>query len=574
MGAISKYLPILAWLPNYKRGDLRGDLFAGITVGVMLIPQGMAYALIAGLPPVYGLYASIVPQIIYAFFGTSRQLSVGPVAMDSLLVAAGVSLLATEGSDAYIAFAIMLALFMGIFQITLGVLRLGFITNLLSKPVISGFTSAAAIIIGFNQIKYLLGVEVVKSNRIYEVVINSFSQIGNTHLLTLILGIAGMIIIKLSKRLHKNIPGALVAVVFGTVAISLMGAEYSGVSIVREIPQGLPDFVLPKITLEKVVQLAPLALTISVVAFMEAFSVAKAIEAKRHSYKVLPNQELVGLGAANLIGALFQAYPVTGGFSRSAVNDQAGANTPLAAIFSAVLVGLTLIFLTPLFYYLPHTILAAIIMMAVSNLFDFTYAKKLFFESRREFFILLATFIVTLNIGMVQGIVSGVILSLLLFLYQAAYPHIAILGKIKGHSEYRNIKRFQNLETWDNVIIIRIDAPFSFINIQGIKEYIEEQAKGNAKAKYVVIDASPVNHLDATAAEGLSDLLDDLNLLDMRLVFCEVKGPVRDKMKLVGLTDKIGSENFYLSLNEAVDSVLKDTGDPFHEMTLQTNEDT
>ena len=281
MNWIQKSLPILQWLPNYKRSQLNGDVFAGLTVGIMLIPQGMAYALIAGLPPVYGLYASIVPQLVYAIFGTSRQLSVAPVAMDSLLIAAGVSVLATEGTDAYIGFAILLAFFMGLFQVLLGIFRMGFITNLLSKPVISSFTSAAALIIGLNQLKYLLGVEIEKSNKVYEIIWNALQKLDETHLVTLLIGIGGIAIIKGAKNIHKSIPGALIAVAFGTILVYFLSLNEGGVSIVQTIPQGLPPFKLPNFDLGKMGELIPLALTISVVAFMEAYSVAKAIEAKR-----------------------------------------------------------------------------------------------------------------------------------------------------------------------------------------------------------------------------------------------------------------------------------------------------
>ncbi len=571
MNRLQRTLPILQWLPGYQRSHLNGDLFAGITVGVMLIPQGMAYALIAGLPPVYGLYASIVPQIIYAILGTSRQLSVAPVAMDSLLVAAGVSVLATEGTDSYIAFAILLAFFMGAFQFLLGVFRLGFITNLLSKPVISGFTSAAALIIGFNQLKYLLGTDIAKSNRFYEVVINAFNQVNETHLITFLIGVASIVLIKGLKQVNKNIPGALIAVVIGIVTVSLLDLHEQGVSIVQSIPEGLPAFQLPEFTLGRFGEVLPLAFTISVVAFMEAFSVAKAMEAKKKEHKVISNQELIGLGAANIVGSLFQSYPVTGGFSRTAVNHQAGAHTPLASIISAILVALTLIFLTPLFYYLPHTILAAVIMVAVSSLFDYSYMKKLWHDSKKEFLVLLFTFLVTLNIGMVIGIVTGIVLSILVFLYRAAYPHIARLGRIKGHHEFRNVTRFEELETWDELAILRIDAPLSFINIQGIREYIQNLVVNDPKIKNIIIDAGPVSHLDATAAEGLHELLNELNQKGVRLVLCDIIGPVRDTMKQTGLTKIIGKKNLFLSLTEAVENVLTSAKDPYKKVTLQTN---
>ncbi len=552
MNWIQKTLPILQWLPNYKKSHLNGDVFAGLTVGIMLIPQGMAYALIAGLPPVYGLYASIVPQVIYAIFGTSRQLSVAPVAMDSLLVAAGVSVLATEGSDAYIGFAILLAFFMGLFQLLLGVFRMGFITNLLSKPVISGFTSAAAMIIGLNQLKYLLGTEIEKSNKVYEIIWNALQKLDETHLVTLLIGIGGIAIIKGVKKLHKSIPGALIAVIFGTLLVYGLQLSDAGVSIVKTIPEGLPPFQLPNFDLGKMGELIPLALTISVVAFMEAFSVAKAIEAKRKDYKVVANQELIGLGAANLVGALFQSYPVTGGFSRSAVNHQAGANTSLSSIISAGLIALTLLFLTPLFYYLPKAILASVIMVAVSSLVDFGYAKKLWQENKVEFGLLMATFLVTLNFSMVPGIVTGVILSILVLLYRTAYPHIAILGKLKGNTEFRNVKRFADLEIWEDKLILRVDAPITFINIQYVKEFIEQEIDQHAHLKEIVLDASAISQIDASASQGLTDLMHSLKEKGIKLMVAEVVGPVRDTLHKTGLLKEIGESNVFLTVHDAL----------------------
>lgn len=554
MNRIQKILPILRWLPNYKRTQLSGDIFAGVTVSIMLIPQGMAYALIAGLPPVYGLYASIMPQLVYAIFGTSRQLSVAPVAMDSLLVATGVSLLATEGSDAYISFAILLAFFMGLFQLLLGVFRMGFITNLLSKPVISGFTSAAAIIIGLNQLKHLLGTQIDKSNKVYHVISNAIQRLDETHLITLFIGVGGILIIKGAKKLHKSIPGALIAVVIGTALVYGLQLNNAGVSIVESIPEGLPSFHIPNFDLEKIKELIPLALTISVVAFMEAFSVAKAIESKRKDYKVVANQELIGLGAANLVGSLFQSYPVTGGFSRSAVNQESGANTPLASIISAILIALTLLFLTPLFYYLPKAILASVIMVAVSSLIDFGYAKKLWKENKPEAGLLMATFLMTLTFSMVTGIVTGVILSVLLLLYRAAYPHIAILGRLPEKTEFRNVKRFNQLEVWEDKLILRIDAPITFINIQYIKEFIEDEIAQRPHVRMVILDASPISQIDASATDTLTDLLQSFRAKEIKLLFAELVGPVRDTLYRTGLLQEIGEENVFLSLEDALES--------------------
>ena len=573
MKAIKSYLPILQWLPNYKKEHLNDDLFAGLTVGVMLIPQGMAYALIAGLPPVYGLYASVVPQLIYAIFGTSRQLSVAPVAMDSLLVATGVSVLATEGTDAYITFAIMLALFMGIAQFSLGLIRMGFITNLLSKPVISGFTSAAAVIIGLNQLKYLLGIDVARANEIHKVLASAFEKITEVHWLTLIIGIAGIVFLKLSKKLSPKIPGALVAVVVGILVVFGLGLDEKGVSVVQDIPQGLPAFILPDLSWELVQKLLPLSLTIAVVAYMEAFSVAKALEAKRRNYKVMPNQELIALGAANIVGSLFQSYPVTGGFSRSAVNEQSGAQTPLASIISAVLVALTLLFLTPLFYHLPHAILAAIIMVAVSGLIDTQYIVTLWKTNKVELGLLLATALITLVVGMVPGIVSGIILSVLILLFKAANPHMALLGRVKGFSEYRNLKRFDNLETWKELMIVRVDVPFVFVNIQTIKERITNAALDReGKLKYVILYAGSVNHMDATGIIGVRDLIESLREKDITLLFAEVIGPVRDAMYRNDLVKNVSGKMFFLTTDDAVKYCLSEDVEASREkMALQTN---
>ncbi len=569
---LKRFVPVTDWLPRYKKEYFQGDLFAGLTVGIMLIPQGMAYAMIAGLPPVYGLYASIVPQIIYAIFGTSRQLSVAPVAMDSLLVAAGISVMATEGTEAYILLAIMVAFFMGSFQLLLGIFRLGFITNLLSKPVISGFTSAAALIIGLNQLKYLLGTEIVKSNRVIDIIIDAGRKIDNTHLITLAIGIAGIVIIKSVKKIHKAIPGALIAVVLGTLVVYLFNLSEQGVSIVQEIPDGLPAFSIPDFSAGDITRLIPLALTISVVAFMEAYSVAKAIEAKKRNYKVRPNQELIALGAANLVGSLFQSYPVTGGFSRSAVNYQSGAHTPLASVISAILVGLTLIFLTSLFYYLPEAILASVIMVAVAGLIDLSYARQLWHDSKVEFALLLVTFLVTLHFSMVPGIVTGIVLSILVLLYKSAYPHIARLGRVKNHHEFRNLSRFRDLDVWENIMILRVDAPLTFINVQTFKDYVEHHIENNPKPiDTIILDAGPISYLDATATDGMKDLIDYLREKHITLILCDVIGPVRDTLHTTGLLKQLGEQNIYFTLNEAVESITGKQIDRHEKYALQSN---
>ena len=469
---LKQYFPILQWLPNYEKDNLAGDVVAGLIVGILLIPQGMAYAMIAGLPPVFGLYASLVPQIVYALMGTSRQLAVGPVAMDSLLVASGLGALALSGLNEYMAMAIFLALFMGAIQLGLGLLRMGFLVSFLSRPVISGFTSAAAIIIGLSQLKHLLGTPIESSNQVHMLLYNAFSTIAETHPITFGIGLAAIVLIKTFKKINHNIPGALVVVVGGILAVYFLGLQNAGVQIVGEVPSGLPSLQVPTVDYARISELLPIALTLALIAFMEAISVAKAVEEKQGDYEVDPDQELVALGAANIVGSFFQSYPTTGGFSRTAVNDQAGAKTGISPLISALVVGLTLLFLTPLFYYLPNSVLAAIIMVAVFGLIDLRYPAQLFRSRKDEFMLLVATFVITLTVGIKDGILVGVLLSLLLLVYRTSRPHIAVLGKIKGTNYFKNVLRFPaETEIHDAFLIIRFDAQLFF----GNKDYFKKR---------------------------------------------------------------------------------------------------
>ena len=571
MKNIKAYFPILEWLPAYRKSMLSGDVTAGLTVGVILIPQGMAYALIAGLPPVYGLYAAIVPQLIYVIMGTSRQLAVGPVAMDSLLVASGISVMAAEGSDAYITFAISLAFFVGALQFFLGAARLGFITNLLSQPVISGFTSGAAIIIAINQFKHLTGIDIDRSNQVHKIAGMLGQQIDEINWPTLAIGAGGIALIFLLKRLSQKIPGPLIVVILGTLLVSLMQLDGSGVAIVREIPGGLPGFQVPNLSWELFVKMLPLSGTIAVIAFIEAFSIAKGIEGKKKDHQVKPNQELLAIGTSNIIGSFFMAYPSTGSFSRSAINYSAGGNTPLAFLISAIVVGLILIFLTPVFYMLPLSILAAIIMVSVFGLIDVKYPARLLRTNWVEFFLLLATFIVTLTVSLVTGIITGVILSILVFLYKAAYPHVAILGRVKNSKEFRNLKRFDELEVWENLLIMRVDAPYAFINIQTIKDRVLKEATERKGAiSHVIVDASSVSHIDASAVQGINDLTQALEEMNVTLVFASVIGPVRDALKKNWLLDGIEGRLF-LNTDLAVRSLTGEEVELHAAMAEQAN---
>lgn len=550
---LQKYLPIFSWLKSYKKSYISGDVAAGITVGIMLIPQGMAYAMIAGLPPVFGLYAALIPQIIYAIMGTSRQLAVGPVAMDSLLVASGLGALAISGIEEYISMAIFLAFLMGSIQFLLGLLKMGFLVNFLSKPVISGFTSAAAIIIGLSQLKHVLGVTIVGSSQIHILLQNIFKSINQINGYTILIGVSTILIIKSLKKIHNKIPAALIVVVLGILVIYLTKLNNFGVKIVGEVPDGLPSFSVPSINYSRITELIPIALTLALIAFMEAISVAKAVEEKHSDYEVDPNQELIALGASNIVGSLFQSYPTTGGFSRTAVNDQTGAKTGISPIISAFIVGLTLLFLTPLFYYLPNAILGAIIMVAVFGLIDFKYPLQLFKNRKDEFFLLIITFLITLIVGIKEGILLGVLISLLLLIYRTSLPHIAILGKIKNTSYFKNIDRFRlNTEVDDELLIVRFDAQLFF----GNKDYFKKEIYKNIQdkgvtLKVIILNAESINYIDSSAVHMLKQIVLDLENKGIELLITGAIGPLRDILFDSGLTDIIGREHFFVTTNDA-----------------------
>ncbi len=551
------YIPILEWLPNYKKDWLKGDIGAGLTVGVMLIPQGLAYASIAGLPPVYGLYASIIPIIIYAIFGTSRQLAVGPVAMVSLLIATAIGSFEGLSASDYISYAILLAFLVGAFQFLLGVFRLGFLVNFLSHPVVSGFTSAAALIIGLSQLKDLLGINISRTHHINEIILEAINRSSEINWLAIIIGITGILIIIGIKRINKSLPSQLFAVIFGIVVVSLFGlgsGEYA-VSIVKEIPSSLPRFQIPIFDIAIIQVLIPMALTIAVVSFMESIAVAKAIQSKHRTYKVVPNQELISLGLANIFGSFFQSFATTGGFSRTAVNDQAGAKTGLASIISALLIIITLLFLTPLFYNLPKAILASVIMVAVFGLIDYKEAIYLWKSNRTDFFLLLVTFIATLTIGIEQGIGIGVILSLAMVIYKTTKPHVAVLANIPGTHFYRNIERFkEELVIHDNILIVRFDAQLYFANVSFFKDTLEDLVLEKGKdLKLIIIDGESMNNLDSSGVHAILEVIDIYTSKNIEIIFTGIKGPVRDAMEKGGIIKKTGFDKFFMSIQEGVD---------------------
>lgn len=548
---MKKYFPFLDWLPSYDKSNLSGDISAGLTVGVMLIPQGMAYSMLAGLPPIYGLYASTIPLIIYALLGTSRQLAVGPVAMVALLISSGVGQLAELGSAEFIGLAIVLALMVGVIQFSMGLFRLGFLVNFLSHPVIAGFTSAAAIIIGFSQLKHLLGINIPRG-KVHETLLNIIENIGDINAPTLIIGIVSIALLIGVKKINKRIPAPLIVVVLGMLAVYFMGLDSQGVKIVKDIPGGLPPFGIPALNISDMTTLFPIALTISFVGFMESIAVAKAIQAKHKTYDVIPNQELMGLGMSNIIGSFFSAFPVTGGFSRTAVNDQAGAKTGLASIISAVLIIITLLFLTQYFYYLPNAILAAIILVAVFGLIDFAEAKHLWSHDKKDFWVFMVTAIATLALGIEEGILIGVVLSLGMLLFKVSYPHIAELGRVPDSREYRNVDRFDDLEVYEDILIIRFDAQLFFANSNSLKDFVDKKMSERSQIKHVIIEASAISSLDSSAVHMIKDLDLELKAQNRDLFLSNVKGPVRDQLQQNNLLGEENKTYFFLSTRDAV----------------------
>ncbi len=561
---IKKVIPILEWLPNYNKSLFKGDLVAGITVGIILIPQGIAYALIAGLPPIYGLYCALMPQVMYAIFGSSRQVAIGPVAMDSLIVATGVSTLALAGSESYIAIAILLALMVGVIQFILGIFSLGFIVNFLSKPVITGFTSAVALIIGVNQFRNLLGVDFIQSDQIQYLLMDIWLQISTFNFHTTAIGLVSVFIIIFFRKINKKIPNALIVVVLGILIMKYFGKNLSDVAVVKNIPSGLPSFSFPVFDLDQIRELLPIALTLVMVGYLETISIGKSLEAKQDEYRVRPNQELIALGLSNIFGSFFKAYPSTSSFSRSAINAESGGKTGMSALISVAMVIFTLLFLTPLFYHLPKTVLAAIIIVAVFGLINFKEATFLWKANNLDFWLLIATFVSTLIFGIEYGIIVGVGLSLIILIFRTSRPYVTELGKVPNSNFYRNKNRFEEVILEDDILVLRFDAQLFYANASYFRDNLDEMAAKKGKAlKLIVLDAESINRIDSTGVEMLKERIKFYQKKDVKFYFAGVKGPVRDSLFRGGLLKVIDLNHFFMRANQAVR--FYKTGDRKHQ---------
>ena len=551
---IARLFPITKDLLTYNRSTLYSDLIAGLSIAVIVIPQGLAYAMIAGLPPIYGLYAALVPQFIHGIMGTSRHPAVGPVALDSLVVAIALGALSLSGIGEVVAAAIFLATMVGILQITMGLLQMGVLANYLSRPVISGFTSAAAIIIGLNQVEHLLGLQIESSNQIQKMLLSVAQNFNETHLITVFVGVSAMALILVTKKYFSKFPSSLLVSVFGVLLIWSTRWDLHGVEIVGHIPAGLPNFDLLTVSPELMRDMLPFALTLAVIGYVEIISITKELEEQEEKYFLKPNKELMALGTANLVGSFFQSYPVSASFSRSAVKFQSGALTGMTAVFSASIVGLTLLFFTSLFFYLPIAVLAGIIMVAVIRLINIRYAIDLYKTRRDEFFILLITCLLTLFVGISQGILIGTLLSLLLMVIRTSKPHYAILAKVSGTNYYKNISRFEtdaNID--DNILILRFDAQLFFGNRDYFRKIVFEEIEKKPNLKGFILVARGITYVDSSGLSTLSAMIKSFQQKGILFMVAGAIGPTRDLLQKSKLTDLIQEKNMFAKTADAVD---------------------
>lgn len=564
---ISRYLPILSWGRSYNTAALTNDLVASVIVTIMLIPQSLAYALLAGLPPEAGLYASIVPIMLYTVFGTSRALAVGPVAVVSLMTAAALSNIVEQGTMGYGIAALSLAGLSGVILLAMGIFRLGFVANFLSHPVIAGFITASGILIATSQIKHILGID-ADGHNLPEVVMSLVRHLPDTNWITALIGLSaigvlfwvrsGLAAFLQRYRLPKGFAsvavkaGPVAVVVATTLAVWLLGLADNGVKIVGAVPQSLPPFTLPSLSPSLIGQLLLPAFLISIIGFVESISVAQTLAAKKRQ-RIDPDQELIGLGAANIGASLTGGFPVTGGFSRSVVNFDAGAETPAAGAFTAIGLTIAAVGLTPLIYFLPKATLAATIIVAVLSLVDFSILRRSWAYSKADFAAVLATILLTLGVGVEAGVSAGVVLSILLHLYKSSRPHIAEVGQIPGTEHFRNILR-HNVITDPRIVTLRVDESLFFANARFLEDKIYDRVTADTGIEHVILQCSAINEIDFSALESLEMINARLSEMNVRLHLSEVKGPVMDRLQRQHFLDELNGEVF-LSQYEAVQSL-------------------
>lgn len=554
---LKRWLPCLDWAASYDKATAGKDGLAAVIVTLMLIPQSLAYAMLAGLPPITGLYASIAPLFLYAIFGSSRTLAVGPVAVVSLMTAAALGPMFAAESAEYLGAAMLLAALSGVILLLMAIFRLGFLANFLSHPVISGFISASGLLIALSQLKHILGVQ-AQGQTVLELLPSLVAQLPSVHTPTLMIGGLCLVFLQLVRTRLKGLllglgcskgwadaltkTGPVLTIIVSVMAVTLGDLAGAGVQVVGEIPEGLPLLRLPTMDLQLAIELLPAALLISLVGFVESVSVAQTLAAKRRE-RIDPDQELVGLGTANIAAAVSGGFPVTGGFARSIVNFDAGAKTPMAGVLTAVGIALTALFFTPLFHNLPHAVLAATIIVAVLSLVDLQSLKRTWRFSKQDFIAQAATMIGVLFMGVEIGIIMGVSLSLLLFLWRTSRPHSAVVGQLPGSEHFRNIERFAVIQS-DSVVSLRVDESLYFPNARYLEERIIELMVEYPQCQHLVLMCSGVNLIDASALDSLEAIAERLKAADVQLHLSEVKGPVMDQLHRSEFLQHFGGQVF------------------------------
>lgn len=568
---VSQYLPILDWRRTYSKSALSNDMIAALIVTIMLIPQSLAYALLAGLPPEAGLYASIAPILLYAVFGTSRALAVGPVAVVSLMTAAALGNIVDQGTAGYAIAALTLALLSGLMLLGMGIFRLGFIANFLSHPVIAGFITASGVIIAASQLKHILGIDAAGHN-LLDVLVSLARNLTDINWITATIGILSIaflfwVRLGLKPMLHNfgvrsgtadivAKAGPVAVVVATTLAVWGFGLADKGVQIVGDVPQSLPPLTLPSLSPDLIGQLLLPAFLITIIGFVESISVAQTLAAKKRQ-RIDPNQELIGLGAANIGAAFTGGFPVTGGFSRSVVNFDAGAQTPAAGAYTAIGLAIAALALTPLIFFLPKATLAATIIVAVLSLVDFSILKRSWAYSRADFAAVLTTILLTLAVGVEAGVSAGVGLSILLHLYTSTKPHIAEVGRVAGTEHFRNIRR-HTVETTPDVLNLRVDESLYFANARVLEDRIYARVTGDKAIKHVILQCSAINEIDLSALDSLEAINTRLGEMGVQLHLSEVKGPVMDRLQYADFLSALTGDVF-LSQFAAVTSIAART---------------
>ncbi len=555
VNVVQRVLPFLDWIKELKDPSvLRADVIAGITVALVLIPQSMAYAQLAGLDPYYGLYAAFVPPIVSALFGSSRQLQTGPVAIASLMTAAAIAPVAAEGTSEYVAACVLLCVLAGIFQLLLGVFRLGVLVNFLSSPVVAGFTNAAAIIIGTSQLAKIFGVKVERTDHHYLTTWNTITAaVESLHFETLMMALLAIVILYGFKKFLPKLPGVLVAVIITTLIAKYAGFEGK---VVGDIPKGLPPFAIPSLDWSLIGELTAMSIAIALMGFMEAISIAKTMAAKSKQ-KLDPNQELIGQGLGKIAGSFFQSYVVSGSFSRSAVNFDAGAVTGFSSVVTGLMVVVALFFLTPLLYFLPHATLAAVIIVSVVGLVDFKPLIKAFKTHRHDGLAAFTTFFLTLGFAprLERGIIIGVGLSLVLYLYRTMKPRVSNVSRYDD-TTFRSISEY-NLASCQKIALIRFEGPLYFANTGYFEDKIMEAVSDQYDLKYVIIDCIGMSEIDATGEDSIKNVHRRLKEAGISLVLTRLTANLEAVLDSSGVIDELGKQSFKRNRESALREVFE-----------------